>query len=131
MNRILIVILTAAAASAAQAQVYKCKDASGTTGFSSQPCAPDAKPIEVKPASGKGGPVDEMTAINNRRIASGRVGPGMTAAQVRGAWGAPHKINQSFYSSGVTEQWIYYRDENHIRAQYVHFSNGIVSSVSD
>lgn len=35
----------------AAAQVYKCK-IGGTTVFSGQPCQPDAKPIDVRPASG-------------------------------------------------------------------------------
>lgn len=35
----------------AAAQVYKCKDGT-TTVFSSQPCAPNAQPIDVRPASG-------------------------------------------------------------------------------
>ena len=131
MGRVLIVALAVLLAGTAHAQVYKCKDASGATLFTSQPCTPDAKPIDVRPASGQAGPVDEMTAINNQRIASGRVGPGMTAAQVRGAWGSPSKINQSIYASGVSEQWIYYRGANHSYSQYVYFTNGRVTSVSD
>ena len=111
-------------------QVYKCNQG-GSVVFTSAPCDADSKPIDVRPATGAGGPVDAMQAINNRRIATGRVGVGMTARQVRASWGAPHKINVSHYASGVAEQWIYYRDEQHISAQYVHFQNGIVSSVSD
>ena len=132
MNRLSFALIAAAfTAAPVSAQVYKCKDAGGTTVYSAQPCAIDAKPIDVRPASGQGGPVNELAAANNRRIATGRVGPGMTAAQVRASWGSPHKINQSVYTSGVAEQWIYYRDANHIRAQYVYFQNGVVSSVSD
>lgn len=77
------------------------------------------------------GSYDPAASIANQNIATGRVGPGMTPRQVRASWGAPHKINSSLHASGSTEQWIYYRDEQHIRAQYVHFSNGVVSSVSD
>ncbi len=45
-------------ATSAHAQVYKCR-VDGKTVFSDQPCAVDAKPIDVRPASGRAaaGPV--------------------------------------------------------------------------
>lgn len=51
-------ILTLAAlllATSAHAQVYKCK-VDGKTVFADQPCATDAKPIDVRPASGHSAP---------------------------------------------------------------------------
>jgi hypothetical protein len=39
-------------ASGVQAQVYKCK-IDGKTVFSDQPCAADAKPMDVRPAAGR------------------------------------------------------------------------------
>jgi uncharacterized small protein (DUF1192 family) len=40
-------------ATSAHAQVYKCR-INGQMVFSDQPCAADAKPIDVRPASGRG-----------------------------------------------------------------------------
>ena len=51
-------ILTLAAlllATSAHAQVYKCK-IDGKTVFADQPCAADAKPLDVRPASGHSAP---------------------------------------------------------------------------
>ena len=51
-------ILTLAAlllATSAHAQVYKCK-IDGKTVFADQPCAADAKPIDVRPAAGHSAP---------------------------------------------------------------------------
>lgn len=42
-------------ATSAHAQVYKCR-IGGQMVFSDQPCAADAKPIDVRPASGHGAP---------------------------------------------------------------------------
>lgn len=125
----MLVLAALCCALPAAVQVYKCKDGT-TTVFSSQPCGANAVAIDVKPAAGAGS-YNPAASIANQNIATGRVGPGMTPRQVRASWGAPHKINSSIHASGSTEQWIYYRDEQHIRAQYVHFSNGVVSSVSD
>lgn len=52
MTRLAIALIAAAAAAPVSAQVYKCKDAGGTTVYSAQPCAANAKPIDVRPASG-------------------------------------------------------------------------------
>lgn len=51
-----IAVIAAAAATlstgTAHAQVFKCKDANGTTVFASQPCGAGAQAIDVRPASG-------------------------------------------------------------------------------
>ena len=52
MNRLAVALLATAAAVPVHAQVYKCRDAGGTTVYSAQPCAVDAKLIDVRPASG-------------------------------------------------------------------------------
>jgi len=49
--KIAVALLALAFSSAASAQVYKCKEG-GTTVFSSMPCSADARPIDVRPASG-------------------------------------------------------------------------------
>lgn len=130
MKRIALAFaLAALVAAPAVAQVYKCQQG-GVTVFSGAPCGADSKKMDVKPAAGAG-VYDPDAANANTMIATGRVTIGMTTAQVRGSWGAPSKINKSLYASGSTEQWIYYRDPDHIHSQYVHFRNGVVTSVSN
>lgn len=53
MNRLAVALIATVAVTPVQAQVYKCKDASGTTVYSAQPCAINAKPIDLRPASGQ------------------------------------------------------------------------------
>lgn len=52
MNRLAVALIVTVAVAPVQAQVYKCKDPSGTTVYSAQPCAINAKPIDLRPASG-------------------------------------------------------------------------------
>ena len=54
--RIALAVTAFALAGGVQAQVYKCK-VDGKTTFSDLPCATDAKPINVRPASGHSGAV--------------------------------------------------------------------------
>jgi len=61
-------------------------------------------------------------------IVDGKVAPGMNQEMVRLAWGEPERVNRSIFASGTTEQWVYEREK--FKAQYVHFRDGIVSSVS-
>jgi hypothetical protein len=51
-----------------------------------------------------------------------RVAIGMTAPQVRLAWGAPESINTTTYASGDHDQWVY-------GANYVYLENGIVTAM--
>ena len=48
---------------------------------------------------------------------------GMTAAQVRAAWGAPERINSTETIAGVSEQWQYGS------GQYVYLDAGLVTEV--
>lgn len=66
----------------------------------------------------------EFRALAERR----RVAVGMTPDWVRRAWGEPTTINRSVYESGVTEQWVYRNGSG--KAQYVHFRDGVVSSIN-
>lgn len=50
----LVTLATLLVATTGHAQVYKCR-IDGKTVFSDQPCAADAKPIDVRPASGRAG----------------------------------------------------------------------------
>ncbi|SEQ85434.1 DUF4124 domain-containing protein [Giesbergeria anulus] len=56
------------------------------------------------------------------------VSVGMLPSQVKAAWGIPSAINETMTASGKSEQWIYSRGSQ--SAQYVHFFNGAVISVS-
>ena len=54
-RRALLMLAALLVATSAHAQVYKCR-IGGQMVFSDQPCAADAKPIEVRPASGHSAP---------------------------------------------------------------------------
>lgn len=54
-RRALLTLAALLVATSAHAQVYKCK-VDGKTVFADQPCATDAKPIDVRPASGHSAP---------------------------------------------------------------------------
>jgi outer membrane protein assembly factor BamE (lipoprotein component of BamABCDE complex) len=51
-----------------------------------------------------------------------RVAVGMTATQVRLAWGTPQSINTTTYASGDHDQWVYGNN-------YVYLENGIVTAM--
>lgn len=52
MSRLTVSLVVSVAVAPVHAQVYKCKDPSGTTIYSAQPCAINAKAIDLRPASG-------------------------------------------------------------------------------
>jgi hypothetical protein len=55
------------------------------------------------------------------RLLAKKISIGMTAAQVRLAWGAPEEINRTTTAYGVHEQWVY-------GDSYVYLDNGIVTA---
>ena len=119
------------------AAVYKCQ-VNGETVFSQTPCAPDAEEVRIRstpPSAGGGGGLTDgdlamLQQAEFRNLAERRrVAVGMTPDWVRRAWGSPTTINRSVHSSVVTEQWVY--RSGLARTQYVHFRDGVVSSISD
>lgn len=56
-------------------------------------------------------------------IAAGKVSMGMTADQVRAAWGKPEHINTTVTAGGKHEQWVWGS------SQYAYFQDGILTSV--
>ena len=58
-------------------------------------------------------------------IGKGQIHIGMTAEQVRAAWGRPYKINRSVGSYGTHEQWVMYESGN----TYVYFEDGNCTSM--
>jgi hypothetical protein len=61
-------------------------------------------------------------------IACHRVRIGMTADQVRAAWGRPDDINRSVYSFGVHEQWVW-EDSDGMPYQYAYMEDGVLTSI--
>ena len=142
---------------ASQAQVYRCA-VNGQTVFSQTPCAPEAEVIRsdptapsVAPRGLRPGERDTLRQQSSRtdrerqRAAehnaaerdrqrleeatrSRQVVPGMTPDQVRRAWGSPARVNVTDSRHAYSEQWVYER-ENY-RRDYVHFRDGVVTSVS-
>ncbi|ACL71477.1 hypothetical protein Tgr7_0379 [Thioalkalivibrio sulfidiphilus HL-EbGr7] len=143
--------------SGAHSQVYRC-EVNGQTVFSQTPCAPEAEAIRTEPTAPSAAPRGLRPGeIQNLRQQSSRtdreraraaehnaserdrarleeatrarqVVPGMTPEQVRRAWGSPSRVNVTDSRYSYNEQWVYER-ENY-RRDYVHFRNGLVTSVS-
>lgn len=118
--------------------VNKCKDATGKVTYQEHPCgnASSAEVIKAAPAMDTGGGdvsaeerLQKIRSDNAKfdAMMSGRVMRGMTAAQVKNAWGNPSAVNQSTGSYGVNEQWVYRRV--HGETQYIYFENGVVTSI--
>jgi hypothetical protein len=62
----------------------------------------------------------------SRAIFNNEVLIGMSAENVRDAWGRPDKINTSAYKRGVArEQWVYERKKG--LREYVYLENGVVT----
>jgi hypothetical protein len=60
-------------------------------------------------------------------VACRRIRIGMTAEQVRAAWGRPDDINRSVYSFGVHEQWVW-EDGDGIPYQFAYMEDGVLTS---
>ncbi|MFN2348660.1 MAG: DUF4124 domain-containing protein [Thioalkalivibrio sp.] len=152
---LLLIALTVS--TTAHAQVYRC-EVNGQTVFSQAPCAPDAETIQTAPPRRSTAPRglrpgerDALRQQSNRvereraraaehheaererqridsALRSRQVVPGMTPDQVRRAWGAPVRINRTDSQRSYREQWVYEREDD--RRNYVHFRDGLVTSVS-
>jgi len=136
---LLPILLFAATASDAR-EVFRCQvertPGETVTVLSDRPCAPGAETLTVRPAT----PSARQAAAASARLAGleaahklrqaserGEVLVGMTADQVRQAWGRPDRKNLSDYAHGQRDQWVYYRQN---RTDYVYLEDGRVSSVS-
>ncbi|MDD2319132.1 MAG: hypothetical protein PHO83_03675 [Geobacteraceae bacterium] len=58
-------------------------------------------------------------------VAKKEIRIGMTAGQVRAAWGKPYRINTSTGSYGEHEQWVM----SEYGSDYCYFKNGILTSI--
>lgn len=107
------------------AQAYRCKDSSGKINYQQIPCANDQEGKKLNIEAPPQQTADQLRI--NKSIASGRVTRGMSAAQVRTAWGNPKSINKGVYGKRVSEQWVY--DRGKFKSQYVYLEDGIVTSI--
>lgn len=57
-----------------------------------------------------------------------QIAVGMTQDQVRRSWGSPCRTSTTTRENSVSVQWVYCRRDT--RDDYVHFYNGIVSSIT-
>ena len=107
------------------AQAYRCKDNNGKINYQQTPCASDheAKKLNIEAPSQQ---TPDQLRIN-KAMASGRVTRGMSASQVKTAWGNPKSINKGVYGKRVSEQWVY--DRGKFKSQYVYLEDGIVTSI--
>lgn len=107
-----VVLLAAAAAADADAQAFKCT-VNGKAVYQEKPCEGGTEiPIRAEPSAS---PLDMLAA-------RGRISPGMTAAQVRHAYGPPTSVNPSYTGGRYREQWVY---RSQYATQYVYFEDGI------
>ncbi|MDH4230686.1 MAG: hypothetical protein OEW04_01500 [Nitrospirota bacterium] len=58
-------------------------------------------------------------------IAEKKIHIGMTAEQVRAAWGKPYKINTTLTGNTTHEQWVMHE----YGSDYVYFENGVMTSL--
>ncbi len=113
----------------ALAAVYKCTGAGGKIEFSDKPCAGmDSEPMALR-YDAPGDP--EIGALQNQ-VAMGQVAIGMTASQVKQAWGEPDKVRtakkKSVKQGKSEEEWNYRRDG---KSQKVTLIDGKVAEVSN
>jgi hypothetical protein len=109
----------------ANAAIYKCTDADGKIEFSDKPCM-DASSVPMRLIYDTSGD-PEVGALQNQ-VAMGQVTVGMTASQVRQAWGDPDGITASREVDIAREEWSYQR---YGQAQKVILVSGKVVEVSN
>ncbi|MNQ78050.1 hypothetical protein D3C85_929520 [compost metagenome] len=112
----------------AWAQVYKCNGI-----YQDIPCQTGQEVAideNYKPDPNNPVILPQANLLNESRIRSARdssqIVVGMTAQDVRYAWGTPTHINPSFSVDVIREQWVYRRDNGN--SQYIYLENGKVTS---
>lgn len=107
------------------AQAYRCKDNSGKIQYQQTPCTNDQEGKKLDIQAPPQQTADQLRI--NKAMASGKVTRGMSAAQVKTAWGNPKSINKGVYGAQISEQWVY--DRGKFRSQYIYLKDGIVTSI--
>ncbi len=121
MRLILLTIGIALCATAHAGQAYKCT-VNDSIVYQDKPCADGGETIELKAGPAMSSYEVQLIEMANR----GRVMAGMSADQVRIAWGRPTSINRSVSAGSVHEQWVYRHGPG--SAQYIYLENGRVTS---
>ncbi|MDR2016021.1 MAG: DUF2845 domain-containing protein [Burkholderiales bacterium] len=122
MKVAIAILLWALMMGTTSAAVYKCTDSGGKIEFSDSPCAQTSEPMVLHYDAG-----DPKAGALQTQVAMGQVTIGMTASQVRQAWGEPDGIKTSKKKNGAREEWSYRRDG---QSQKVTLVNGEVTEVS-
>lgn len=123
-----ILVLSLWCCASAWGQVYECKGV-----YQDIPCQ-GGKEVNLnenyKPDSNNAVMLPKTDLLHDSRIRSAResrqVVVGMTAQDVRYAWGSPTQINPSFVGGVSHEQWVYRRDNG--QSQYIYFAGGKVTA---
>lgn len=88
-------------------------------------CASESDRMEKINASG-------WSELTKARVRDKKITVGMTAEQVRLAWGEPSKINRTVTASTVREQWIYGSYSRYTKPwAYLYLTNDKVTSWQD
>lgn len=72
----------------------------------------------------EGIPIGGWSAEVTRLVIARQIRVGMTAAQVREAWGQPRRVNRTTTATGVGEQWVY-------SGGYAYLTNGVVTAIQN
>lgn len=115
--------------------VNKCTGPDGAVVFQDAPCEAKGEKLRIMGA-GQANPNSSATQYWQREAArqkreaaaaEGLVTIGMSADEVRTAWGDPTKINRTISEGATSEQWVYRRGR--APAQYVYVENGVVRTI--
>lgn len=131
MKRTIFALLIAAGMPA-HAQVYKCTEG-GKTVYSQEPCAENAKILDIRRAPPRPGSLQEkmeqreayiranpgIPEVYQAAIRGGVVIPGMSAEQAIAAMGEPIKRNLTQTRYGSRWQWVYGTDIRYRRYLYI------------
>jgi hypothetical protein len=98
-------------------QSYKDRAQDATAKIENQALTEKGKKIKAKHA-------DWTNEICNT-IGDKKIYAGMTAEQVKTAWGKPYKINTTIIGDREHEQWVMHK----YGSDYVYFDNGIMTSL--
>ena len=118
--------LVALAASAADAQVYKCVDRAGRTTYQQQPCPESQKGgrVELNVGAAPAPARNDDDAELAMRARLKEVGVGMSRALVVQAWGPPQEMRPPRAGEDAAEVWAYRRTDLDAR---IGFRNGAVA----
>lgn len=116
-------LVLAAASGPSAAEIYRCV-VEGRVVYSDRPCGGQATKVGIDATPGEA-PTPSQTLEREANL--GRVLVGMTAAQVKQAWGRPIEVASEDTGSGPSERWSYDRSGE---TTTLHFEGGKVAKIS-